>query len=101
MSEGPIIPVTPTDDRALVIAAAADGTLTTALGRSALLDLERKFDSALAEAVGAGAAIRLLCGPELHGAPAHLATMAANGAGYLRHCRDVIRMMRKAKGLKR
>jgi hypothetical protein len=81
----------PGDDRAAMLAQIERGELVTQLSVAELSALLQTLEVGLATMELLPSMLRDFAGPELHGLPAHLGVMSGMGAGYLRHCRDVIR----------
>lgn len=90
----------PPDDRAALLAQIDRGELVTTLSREQQQELLDKLKQAILYGELTSVTVRQYCGHELHGLPAHLSTMANMGTGYLRHCRDVIRALRRAQARK-
>jgi hypothetical protein len=90
-------PVQPSDDRAALLAQIERGELTTTLTGVQLRTLAAEADRALSATAGVPSTLRHLLGPELHGIAAHLKFFSDVGAGHLRHVRDVIAALRRAR----
>jgi len=88
----------PKGNAAAMLAVVERGEMTTQLTARELRVLEAELERMIGGAEIAVSTVRHSAGAELHGLPAHLVTMISMGTGYLRHSRDVIRALRKARG---
>jgi hypothetical protein len=88
----------PEGNAAAMLVLVERGEITTQLTARELRALEADLVRIIGGAEVTVSTVRESAGAELHGLPRHLVTMIDMGTGYLRHARDVIRALRKARG---
>lgn len=85
----------PTDSLNVTLALAESGVLTTSLSAKQLRDIERRLGESIATAEA------ILDGTRGHAGTAAILHFGIGlGTGYLRHCRDIIRALLKARKTK-